>query len=408
MAITHCSVKNGRAGKGASHARYVQGEGRYASRDDVAFVEHGNMPTFATSDPLAFWQAADANERANGRAYREVEFAVPRELADRRSQIRFAQRMADGIVGVKHPYTLAMHDAEAADGGRNVHVHLMFSERALDGVERDAIQFFRRANKANPEKGGAAKDRAMNARTFVTDTRQRYERTVNRELERLGVDTRVSMARNTRLEPEPKLGPAHPRAGRDTRRAAQMERVRELRGARAEWKGMVAEHQALRSAILDLSGDIETARAERDRQAAAARANAEIGPKAYVPPPQEQLARFRAARAAEAAAPPSAPAPVLSEDELRARDAEDIRQKLLGMGYTVVLMPKPRMPYTGEILLVSDFHIAQNAGRDWATLHDRRQLQQAYEVGEKPRIVYGADGQEQAQPNPIKPRGMRR
>ncbi|MFX1768095.1 MobA/MobL family protein [Paraburkholderia sp. A1RI-2L] len=375
----------------------MQGEGRYASRDDVAFVEHGNMPTFAASDALTFWQAADANERANGRAYREVEFAVPRELDDRKSQIRFAQRMADGIVGVKHPYTLAMHDTEAADGGRNVHVHLMFSERALDGVERDAGQFFRRANKANPEKGGAAKDRTMNARTFVTDTRQRYERTVNRELERLGADTRVSMTRNTRLEPEPKLGPAHPRAGRDVRREVRMERVRELRAARMEWNGMVAEHQALRSAILDLSGDIQAAKAERERQAAAAR----------VPDPHEQLARFRAARATEAAAPTSV-APVPTEDELRARDAEEIRQKLLGMGYTVVLTPKPRVPYTGEILLVSDFHVAQNAGRDWATLHDRRQLQQAYEVGDRPRIVYGADGHEQSPKTTIKPRGLGR
>jgi hypothetical protein len=398
MAITHCSVKTGRAGKGASHARYVQGEGRYASRDDVAFVEHGNMPAFAAADPLAFWSAADANERANGRAYREVEFAVPRELTDRKEQIRFAQRMADGIVGVKHPYTLAMHDARAADGGRNVHVHVMFSERALDGVERDAIQFFRRANKANPEKGGAAKDRTMNARSFVTDTRQRYERTVNRELERLGVDARVSMARNPRVEPEPKLGPAHQRAGRDTRREARMERVRELRAARTEWKEVVAQHEALRSAILDLSGDIQTAKAERDRQAAAAR----------VPDPRKRLERFRAARAPEAAAPPPAPAPVLSEDELRVRDAEEIREKLLGMGYTVVLMPKPRVPYTGEILLVSDFHVAQNAGRDWATLHDRRQLQQAYEVGDKPRIVYGADGQEQPQKTTLKPRGLGR
>jgi len=400
MANVHCSVKNGRAGKGASHARYVQGEGRYASRDDVAYVEHENMPTFAAADPLAFWQAADANERANGRAYREVEFSVPRELTERKDQIRFAQQMAYGIVGVKHPYTLAMHDTEAADGGRNVHVHLMFSERALDGIERSAEQFFRRANKANPEKGGAAKDRAMNARSFVAETRQRYEQTVNRTLEKHGHEQRISMARNPRFEPEPKLGPVHPRAGRDERREARLERVREIRTGRSEWTRLKETLAATRSEMLDLSGDIQAALAERERQQAAARVPAS---------PREALTRFRAAHAAETPPKPTQPAstpPAPSEDELRARDAEDIKQKLLGMGYTVVLMPKPRMPYTGEILLVSDFHIAQNAGRDWATLHDKRQLQQIYQVGDRPRIVYGNDGKEHVQ-TPPKPHGLR-
>lgn len=65
---------------------------------------------------------------------------------------------------------------------------------------------------AGPTKGGAAKDRAMNAKTFVTDVRARYERVVNAELERAGVDARISMKANPRQEPEPKLGPAHQRA----------------------------------------------------------------------------------------------------------------------------------------------------------------------------------------------------
>lgn len=156
--------------------------------------------------------------------------------------------MADGIVGVKHPYTLAMHDSHAADGERNVHVHLMFSERQLDGIERGPEQFFKRAAApyrhrvtkemmpADPTKGGAAKDRAMNGKTFVTDVRARYERVVNAELERAGVDARISMKANPRQEPEPKLGPAHQRADFNVARDARLERVRELRTARAEWK----------------------------------------------------------------------------------------------------------------------------------------------------------------------------
>jgi len=388
MANVHCSVKNGRAGKGASHARYVQGEGRYASRDDVAYVEHENMPTFAAADPLAFWKAADANERANGRAYREVEFSVPRELNERKDQIRFAQQMAYGIVGVKHPYTLAMHDTEAADGGRNVHVHLMFSERALDGIERSAEQFFKRANKANPEKGGAAKDRTMNARSFVAETRQRYEQTVNRTLEKHGHEQRISMARNPRFEPEPKLGPVHPRAGRDERREARLERVREIRTGRSEWTRLKETLAATRSEILDLSGDIQAALAERERQQVVAR---------------EALARFRAARAAEAV-----PAPAPSEDELRAKSAEGVRAELAAKGYEAVHDAKPGGLYVGSILLVTDFHVAQDAGRHHATLHDRRQLQRGYEVGEQAKIQYGQDGLEIIRAPTLKPRGLSR
>lgn len=426
MAISHCSVRRGLAGKGASHALYVQGLGRYGDRADVEHIEHGNMPGFAVADPMAFWQAADVHERANGRAYTELQYAVPRELIERKDQIRFARRMADGIVGVKHPYTLAMHDSKAADGERNVHVHLMFSERQLDGIERGPEQFFKRAAApyrhrvtkemmpADPAKGGAAKDRAMNAKTFVTDVRERYERVVNATLERLGVDYRISMKANPRLEPEPKLGPAHQRADFNAARDARLERVRELRAGRAEWKAMVAEHQTLRSEILDLSGDISSAKAERDLQRQAAPAplmsmSTEERRRALVsndvPDPSARLKAFR--EAIQADSQRDLPKIVMSDDEKRARDAEAVKARLAKNGFTDVKTPRPGLPYTGSILIVTDFHVAQHAGRDGATLHDKKRLQQSYQVGDKPRIIYGADGRqrEQAQSPYIKRRG---
>lgn len=428
MAISHCSVRRGLAGKGAPHALYVQGEGRYGDRADVEHIEHGNMPSFAAADPLAFWKAADAHERANGRAYTELQYAVPRELTERKDQIRFARRMAYGIVGVKHPYTLAMHDSKAADGERNVHVHLMLSERQLDGIERGPEQFFKRAAApyrhrvtkemmpADPAKGGAAKDRAMNAKTFVTDVRTRYERLVNVELERMGVTHRISMKANPRQEPEPKLGPAHQRADFNTARDARLERVRELRAGRAEWKAIVAEHQTLRSEILDLSGDIGAAKAERDRQRQAAPAplmpmSAEERRRALVgddvPDPSARLKAFREATQADLQR--DSPKIVMSDDEKRARDAEAVKVRLAKNGFPDVKTPRPGLPYVGSILIVTDFHVAQHAGRDGATLHDRRQLQQSYQVGDKPRIIYGTDGRqrEQAQSPSIKPRGSR-
>ena len=38
------------------------------------------MPAWAQDDPHAYWQAGDAHERANGRLYSEVQFALPHEL----------------------------------------------------------------------------------------------------------------------------------------------------------------------------------------------------------------------------------------------------------------------------------------------------------------------------------------
>ena len=46
------------------------------------------MPSFAREDPHSFWEAADAFERKNGRAYTELQIALPRELApDERAEL---------------------------------------------------------------------------------------------------------------------------------------------------------------------------------------------------------------------------------------------------------------------------------------------------------------------------------
>ncbi|MBK5149700.1 MobA/MobL family protein [Burkholderia sp. R-69608] len=245
-------MKTGRAGKGAAHALYVQGLGRYGDRDDVVHVEHGNMPSFAHENPLSFWQAADTYERANGRAYREVEFAVPRELETEQERLCFARCFAAEIVGSGHAFTLAIHDKKAADDGRNVHVHLMFSERKNDGIDRAAEQFFRRANPKVPHKGGAAKDRAMNSREFVAQSRALYERLVNEEMMRRGAAL-ISMKRNAVVQPEPKVGPKHPRAERSARRAARVAVVRQLRSARADWRVLEEESEALQREIDEVS-----------------------------------------------------------------------------------------------------------------------------------------------------------
>ena len=84
MAIFHLSASTGSRLGGQSAAAksdYLEREGRYGTDpEEVEHIEHGNMPAWAEDDPHSYWAAADEHERANGRLFREVEVALPREL----------------------------------------------------------------------------------------------------------------------------------------------------------------------------------------------------------------------------------------------------------------------------------------------------------------------------------------
>ena len=67
----------------------------------------------------------------------------------------------------------------------------MFSERANDGIERRAEQWFRRANRAAPDQGGAHKSRVAVPRTWLEQTRKAWEREANEALVRAGREERI-------------------------------------------------------------------------------------------------------------------------------------------------------------------------------------------------------------------------
>ena len=191
MAVYHLKVSIGsRAGGQSAGAKadYIEREGNYEKdREELEHKEHGNMPEWAKDDPHSYWKAADEHERANGRLYREVQFALPKELnEEQRRELAsgFAGRMTEGE---RLPYTLAVHRGD----GENPHAHLMFSERANDGIERSQEQWFRRHNAAAPEKGGARKSRAGSARDWMDKTREAWEREANGALERAGYGERI-------------------------------------------------------------------------------------------------------------------------------------------------------------------------------------------------------------------------
>ena len=219
MAVYHLKASFGsRAGGQSARAKsdYIEREGRYEKdREELEHKEHGNMPEWAQDDPGKYWEAADENERANGRLYSEVQFALPKELSEeQRREVagRFAVRLTGGE---RLPYTLAIH--RGGPDGENPHAHLMFSERGHDGIERSGEQWFRRYNAPAPEKGGARKSRAAKAGDWLEQTREAWEQTANRALEQAGRAERIDCRNLASLRDE-----AH-RAG-DLERAAELSR----------------------------------------------------------------------------------------------------------------------------------------------------------------------------------------
>ena len=70
----------------------------------------------------------------------------------------------------------------------------MISERANDGIERDAGQWFRRYNGKEPEKGGASKSMVTRPKDWLEQTRKDWADHANQALERAGSKERITGA----------------------------------------------------------------------------------------------------------------------------------------------------------------------------------------------------------------------
>jgi hypothetical protein len=185
VAIVHVAFKSSsQAPPAAAHANYISREGEYQRRGGVELVEHGNMPEFARNDPHAFWVAADAHERANGRAYTELQIALPRELNPEQRE-ELARQATRELMGDRFAYTMALHTPLAKDNIEQPHMHLMFSERAVDERTRELAEdrFFKR--------NGAKKDPAWNDRNKPEEVREKWVEMMNRAMERAGQEQRL-------------------------------------------------------------------------------------------------------------------------------------------------------------------------------------------------------------------------
>ena len=244
MAIVHLVLNSSSdAPPSAVHADYIARAGSYKKLGVAVHVESGNMPDFAKAAPQQFWKAADAYERANGRTYTELQIALPRELSEAK-RIELARRATREFLGSRFAYTLAIHNPEAADEIEQPHLHLMWSERAIDDTTRTipAERFFKR--------NGAKKDRKWNGQNVAEELRVTWCAMMNRALKNAGIDQRVdprSLADQGKVAEAMLVEPKMLRRGTSQEKEARRQEIAEIREAKAVLANLEVAAPALES-----------------------------------------------------------------------------------------------------------------------------------------------------------------
>ncbi len=188
-----------------SHIEYINRENAFANRGGCIFHAH-HLPKWAHDDPKRFFKAADKYEGKNNRRYMEIEFALPNEL----NSVQQYRQIIDPFLEKhlkNHYYAYAIHDkiGMMSDGQRHPHVHIMFSERLIDDVEktkeRPAKFFFlyparKKKEGSQPSfqekwQRGAPKNRNWADKSFLAVLRADFAQIQNEVLERNGFSIRV-------------------------------------------------------------------------------------------------------------------------------------------------------------------------------------------------------------------------
>ena len=186
------------------HFQYINREEAYSNRGACIFHSH-HLPKWANNDPKKFFKAADRYEGVGHRRYVEIEFALPNEL----NTVEQYRQIIDTFIAKhlsNHYFAYAIHDKRGMlSGQRHPHVHIMFSERLIDDVEkkkeRTAKAFFlyparKKKDGSEPSfdekwKRGAPKDRKWCNRQYVCQMREDFAKIQNEVLSQNGFSIRV-------------------------------------------------------------------------------------------------------------------------------------------------------------------------------------------------------------------------
>ena len=188
-----------------SHVEYINREKAFEKRGGCIFHYH-HLPKWAKDDPKNFFKMADKYEGVGNRRYMEIEFALPNEL----KKVEQYRQIIDAFIQKHlkdHYFAYAIHEKKGmlSEEQRHPHVHIMFSERLIDEVEkikeRPAKYFFSypaRKKKDGTEptfeekyKRGSPKNRRWAEKSFLSVLRADFAKIENEVLERNGYSIRV-------------------------------------------------------------------------------------------------------------------------------------------------------------------------------------------------------------------------
>jgi hypothetical protein len=290
MAIYHLSTKPvsrgmGRSATAASAYRSAELVHDFSSGEVFDYtrkrgVEHAEivLPTAAAQqdinwarDRQALWNAAEmAEKRKDARVAREYEVALPHELtkSQRVELVRgFAVELANRYnVAVD----FALHQPHREGDTRNFHAHILTTTRELTAAGLGAKASIEWSDQDRGKRGlGPAKQE-------VKAVRERWMEISNEHLREHGIEARIDhrslAAQGIEREPGTHLGVAvsgMERRGIETevgQRIREQQRLEvEARLERAAELGRAErERQSLEQSILDLSGDLQAAKKERE------------------------------------------------------------------------------------------------------------------------------------------------
>lgn len=227
--------------------------------ESAVLVLPADAPEWA-SERAKLWSAAEVSEtRKNSTVAREFEIALPSELSAQ-ERAKLAHDFAREIVE-RHGCAadVAIHAPGRGGDNRNHHAHILCTTRQLT-----ADGFGAKCRELDDRKTGE-----------VDRWRERFAQLQNDSLERAGmaerVDHRSLKDQGIDREPTVHLGPAasgyERRTGQPSDKRMHQEQDIAERLTKAKEAGELERqgHQLDRS-IFDLSGDLKTALAERDRQ----------------------------------------------------------------------------------------------------------------------------------------------
>ena len=189
MAIFNISVQPDNDRSSVERYDYVLRIGKYSPEknkdkyDDFLYGENINMPSFSQDNPRYFWECSEIYERINANLFRTIDFSLPYEFSDEEN-IELATKFAEELFGESYVYSLAVHSKPSEDPNkRNIHCHIMFCERELDGIERGEEHFFKQSNSKNPSQGGCKKSDEWNKYSKLYYIRQTWESMLNEKLQ---------------------------------------------------------------------------------------------------------------------------------------------------------------------------------------------------------------------------------